>query len=818
MKTIITKIFYTLLLVTIGWSVSFAQTGKSGGAKVSGSLVNEQGKPMDYATVSLIKATDSTLVKGALSNDNGVYTFDHITAGKYLVRATVVGYQKAVSTPFTVTENAANVTAPALSMRTGSTELKGVTITASKPLIERKIDRTVMNVENSVLAAGNTALEILAKAPGVTVDKDDNISLKGKQGVTVMINDKLTYLSAAQLATLLRTTDGNTIKSIEIITNPSAKYDAAGNSGIINIKLKKNSQSGTNGSVTVGVAKATFWRDNASLNLNHKEGNLNVFGTFSRGDNKNTRDIYIDRTTRDTTGKATYFNQFTRMPHVYHYNNYRVGADYDVTSKNTIGFVVSGYSNSEVDNNDGNTKIGSVPNVADSSLTTVSTIDQTYKNFAANLNDRFKIDTSGQELSVDLDYSKFKNTSIAQYDTHYFLADGSPQHAPQLLRNQTPSNITIYTGKADYTKPLSKTVKLETGVKFSSVKTDNDLQAQIFDGNSYINDTTRTNRFIYTEKVSAGYLNLNKQFKKTSVQLGVRAEYTQSDGNLVGSTPVKRDYLDFFPSAFINHTLNDKNEISLSYSRRIDRPGYDNLNPFVYYLDPYTFSKGNAFLKPQYTNNFEFNYTYNKSINVSLGYSRTTDVITEIILTDNQSKKTYQTNLNLQTQNSYSVNVNAPYTITKWWTGNVDVNGFYLGFKSDSVGTGNLNDGQFTVQIKATQTLTFGSYKFEIRGDYQSPLTYGIYKIRPQYGVDAGVSHSFANKKANIKLALDDIFYLRRNNLSSRAIGNDFDIRQNYDSRVGRLTFTYNFGNSSIKSRERRTGAESEKGRVKGAN
>ncbi|SDQ00913.1 Outer membrane receptor proteins, mostly Fe transport [Mucilaginibacter sp. OK268] len=822
MKTLTNNIFCTLLLVAISWSTSFAQGGKSGGAKVSGSLLNEQGKPMDYATVSLIRATDSTVVKGALSNDNGVYTFDNIRSGKYLIKASVVGYQKAVTTPFTVPESATTVTAPALSMRAGSTELKGVTITASKPLIERKIDRTVMNVENSVLAAGNTALEILEKAPGVTVDKDDNISLKGKQGVTVMINDKLTYLSAAQLATLLRSTDGNTIKSIEIITNPSAKYDAAGNSGIINIKLKKNSQSGTNGSITVGVARGAFWRDNSSLNLNHKQGNLNVFGTFSRGDNKNTRDIYIDRVTRerDSTGKVignpTYFTQFTRMPHVYHYNNYRVGADYDVSSKNTIGFVVSGYSNSEVDNNDGNTKIGSAPNGADSSLTTVSTIDQTYKNFAANLNDRFKIDTSGQELSVDLDYSKFKNNSIAEYNTNYFLSDGSQQHAPQLLRNQTPSNITIYTGKVDYAKPLSKTVKLETGAKFSSVKTDNDLQAQIFNGNSYINDTTRTNRFIYTEKITAGYLNLNKQFKKTSIQLGLRGEYTQSNGNLLGSTPVDRSYFNIFPSVFINRTLNDKNEVSFTYSRRIDRPGYDDLNPFIYYLDPYTFSKGNAFLKPQYTNNFEFNYTYNKSINVSLNYSRTTDVITEIILTE--GKKSFQTNLNLQTQNSYSLNINAPYTITKWWTGNVDVNSFYLGFKSDSVGTGKLSSGQVTVQVKATQTLTFGSYRFEIRGDYQSPLTYGIYKIRPRYGIDAGVSHSFANKKANIKLALDDIFYMRRNNLSSRTLGNDFDIRQNYDSRVGRLTFTYNFGNNKIKAREHRSGADDEKGRVKGAN
>ena len=817
MKTLIHNIFYTLLLVVISWGVSFAQGGKSAGAKVSGSLSNEQGKPMDYATVSLIRAADSTLVKGALSNDNGVYTFDHINAGKYMVKATVVGYEKAVSTPFTVSENTPTVAAPALSMKAGNTTLKTVNITANKPLIERKIDRTVMNVENSVLAAGNTAMEILAKAPGVTIDKDDNISLKGKQGVTVMINDKLTYLTSAQLATLLKSTDGNTIKSIEIITNPSAKYDAAGNSGIINIKLKKNSQSGTNGSITVGAAKGKFWRDNSSLNLNHKEGNLNVFGTFSRGDNKRLRDIAIDRTTRDSTGRPTYFKQFTAMQSTNHYNNYRIGADYDVTSKNTIGFVVSGYSNTEKDNNDGKTTIGAQPNVVDTSLNTTSVIDQSYKNFALNLNDRLKIDTSGQELSIDLDYSKFKNNSNARYDTYYFLANGQSAKDPQLLRNQTPSNITIYTGKVDYTKPLTKTIKLEAGAKFSSVKTDNDLQAQIDEGNGYINDTTRTNRFIYTEKITAGYLNLNKQFKKTSVQLGLRSEYTQSNGDLMGQSAVKRSYLNFFPSVFINQTLNDKNEISFSYSRRIDRPGYDDLNPFVYYLDPYTFSQGNAFLRPQYTNNFEFNYTYNKSVNVSLGYSRTTDVIAELVLT--QGQKTFETHQNLQIQDSYNINITTPYTITKWWTGNVNLNGFYLGFKSNGVNNqGNLNNGQAAFQAKTTQTLTFGSYRFEIMGDYQSALTYSIFKIKPRYGVDAGVSHSFADKKANIKLALDDIFYLRRNNVSSQVLNNDFQVRQKGDSRVGRITFTYNFGNSKIKSREHRSGADDEKGRVKGNN
>ena len=815
MKTII-NITFTCLLVAISWGVSFAQTAKPGTAKVSGSLLNDQGKPMDYASVSLLRAADSTIVKGALSNDNGVYIFDRIPAGKYLIKATVIGYEKAVSKPFNVEESAATVAAPALSMRTASTALTQVNITASKPLIERKIDRTVMNVENSVLAAGNTAMEILAKAPGVTVDKDDNISLKGKQGVTVMINDKLTYLSAAQLATLLKSTDGNTIKTIEIITNPSAKYDAAGNSGIINIKLKKNTQNGTNGSITVGGAKSKYWRDNSSLNINHKEGNLNLFGSLSRGDNKRGHDLGINRIVTDSVGNKTYFNQLSSMPSAYHYNNYRLGADYDITAKHTIGFVVSGYSNSGNDNNNTYTVIGKQFGVADSSLRTGSVFHQSYKNFALNLNDRLKIDTSGQELSFDLDYSKFKNNNNSQYNTDYFLPDGSVQHAPQLLRNQTPSNITIYSGKVDYAKPLTKTIKLEAGAKFSSVKTDNDLRAQIFDGSNYINDTTRSNRFIYSEKIKAGYINLNKQFKKTSVQLGLRAEQTESNGELMGSSAVKRSYLNFFPSVFVNQTLNDKNEISLSYSRRIDRPGYDDLNPFIYYLDPYTFSKGNAFLNPQYTQNFEFNYTYNKTINVSLGYSRTTDAITELILSE--GKKTFQTNANLQTQNNYNANINAPYTITKWWTGNINVTGFYMGFKSDSLAGFNFNDGQVAVQARTTQTFKFGTYRFEVMGDYQSPLTYGIYKIRPRYSVDMGLSHSFLDKKANVKLACDDIFNIRRNDLSSHVINNNFTIKQRNDTRVLRLTFTYNFGNNKIKAREHRSGADDEKGRVKGSN
>lgn len=819
MKQTLLKTLCIFSLLLLNTAALFAQTTKPS-ATVSGVLVDEKDMPMGYATISLLKVQDSTIVKGTLSNEAGVYSFDHISTGQYIIKATVIGYEKAISKPFVVTDGAASFAVPALKILPGSHTLNAVTITASKPLIERKDDRVVMNVENSVLAAGNSAMEILERAPGVSIDKDDNISLKGKQGVTVMINDKLTYLSAAQLATLLRSTDGTTIQSIEIITNPSAKYDAAGNSGIINIKLKKNKQTGTNGSATLGVGYGKFGKDNSTLSLNHKDGNLNLFGSFSHDDRKGEQDDNIKRIVTDSAGGKTYFNQLSQQPKINHDNSYRFGADYDLSAKNTIGFLASGYFNTENDNNTNTTYIGTTPTVVNSYQNTLSQINQTYNNFALNLNDKFKIDTNGQQLSVDLDYSKFNNNSNSQYNTYFFLPDGSTAALPVFLREQTPSAINIRTAKADYTYPINKTFKLETGIKLSSVTTDNNLQAQQQVNGNYTNDSTLTNHFIYTEKIDAAYVNLSKSYKNTSIQAGLRTEYTSSTGDLTNTNEVvTRHYLDFFPSIFINHTVNDKNELGISYSRRIDRPGYDALNPFVYYLDQYTYTQGNPFLNPQYTNNFELNYTYNKAITLTLGYSHTSDAITQILVTNVVSKATFQTNVNLQSQNTYTANLYAPYTISKWWTGYVNATLFYLGYKSDSLLGANLQRGQLAYQVRATQTLQIAKgYKAEVTANYQSALTYSIFNLKQRYNADAGISHAFAGNKANVKLSVSDIFNTLNNGVTSNYQANNIALKQKDETRIARLTFTYNFGNSKIKTHNHEGGADDLKGRVKGAN
>ena len=816
MKQLFTKISFALLLVIISVAATLGQTKPT--AKISGLLLDADGKPMQYASVSLLKATDSTVVKGTLSTDAGLYIFDHINNGNYVIRATAVGYTKTVSTPFKVA-GTDEVKLPELKMRDNSTSLSTVTVVAAKPLVERKIDRTVMNVENSVLAAGNSAMEILERAPGVTVDKDDNISMNGKQGVTVMINDKLTYLSAAQLATLLRSTDGNTIQSIELITNPSAKYDAAGNSGIINIKLKKNKEAGTNGSASVTAAMGYYFRDNASLSLNHKEGAVNFFGNFNHNDGQFNRLLQIDRQVTGGNGKSTYFEQTTSMPQIRHNNSYRFGADYDSSPNNTIGFVVNGYFNQENDFNINPTRIGSTPTGTDSLQNTTSVFKQQYKDFAANINDRYQINKDGQQITFDLDYSKFNNGNNAQYETDYFLPNGTVQRPPMFLKNESPSTIQIRSGKADYTNPITKTLKFESGIKYSDVKTDNDLEAQILKNGVYINDATRTNRFIYDEKISAGYVNLSQEYKKTSIQLGLRGEYTTSNGDLITNNQVvNRSYFDLFPSLFINHTFSDKHQLGFSYSRRIDRPGYDDLNPFTYYLDPYTYQKGNPFLNPQYTNSFELNYSYNKTINVTFGYAKTNDVITQIILTDTAKKASFQTNLNLQTKNSYYLTVNTPYTITKWFTGNVNFTGFYDQFISPEVLGATLNRGQLAFHAQVTQSFLFAGFRAELMENYLSALSEGLFDIRPQYNVDLGISKSFAAKKINVKLAVSDIFNTRTNNVNLNYQADQMQIHQKNDTRVTRLTLTYNFGNSKIKARNHQSGAEDEKGRVKGAN
>ncbi|RNL49780.1 TonB-dependent receptor domain-containing protein [Pedobacter jejuensis] len=803
-----------IFLAVIASLNTYAQTTPK--ANITGAILDENKKPADYVTVVLFKASDSSIVKTGFTDPNGLFGFNISVPGNYYYKASNMGYKTVKSKIVTLTDGNQKIDFGTVQLVSTTENLKEVNIAVTKPLIERKMDKVVMNVSSSAIMTGSTALEVLQKAPGVSVDQNDNISMQGKQGVLIQLDGKQTYMSNADVANLLRNMQSSEIETIELITNPSSKYDASGNSGIINIKTKKSKNGGTNGSINATAGYGKNFRGNAGLNLNHRTQKLNIFGNYNYGRTERENLIAIDRISNGTPD--TYFMQSGVSNRKQQNNNFKAGLDYFIDKKNTIGLLVNGYFNNGTEAAKNNTFIGSSFQTVDSTLLSNSLQTNKYNNLSYNLNYKSVLDTAGSELSADFDYSKYNGNDVSDYENDYLLPNGSRIRPINYTRNNTPSKIDIKAFKVDYNVALGKSIKLEAGVKSSWVKTDNDLQAEEFINNLWQNDIRRSNQFVYDENVNAAYTNINKQFKNTSIQLGLRVEQTNSTGNLITTnTIVERSYWDFFPTLFVQQTLNKNNQLGFSYSRRIDRPSYDALNPFIYYLDQYTYSKGNPFLKPQYTNNVELSYTFMQKYMLSIGYSRTNDVITEVLLPDEAQKALYQTNENLAKNISYNANLNIPVKVAKWWEMNNNLNVFYLSFEAPDLAGSALKTGKTSFQFKSQQSFTIVSgFTAELNGSYESPLDYGTLSIKSRYSIDAGLSKSLMNKKASLKLALSDVFNTYKTDLSSAYPGLKYDVHQKNESQIGRITFTYRFGKNEIKpARRRSTGTEAEQNRMK---
>lgn len=811
------KTFYKLSLIILAIFTSFEVTAQTTPkANITGIILDENKKPADYVTVVLFKAADSSIVKTAFTDQTGAFGFAVNTKGNYFYKASSMGY-KTLKSKVATLDDSQKIDFGSAQLSAASQSLKEVTVAANVPLVERKMDRTVMNVASSSIASGSTALELLQKAPGVNVDQNDNISMQGKQGVLIQIDGKQTYMSSGDVANLLRGMQSSEIETIELITNPSAKYDAAGNSGIINIKTKKNKGGGTNGSLIGAFGRGTKFRSSAGGSINHRTKSLNLFGNYNFYQRDRETFMEIDRIATVSPSNR-YFSQRSDFSKRNHGQNFKAGIDYFINKNNTIGVLVTGYDGSNKEFSVNRTRIGGSFAQQDSSVLANNIIRNKYNNFSYNLNYKSVLDSAGQELTIDLDYGRYKGNDDADYVSDYFFNNGSLIRPTVITRNITPSVINIKAFKIDYALPLKKQMKLEAGLKSSWVTTDNNLIAEQFLNNNWQNNKLLSNQFVYDENVNAAYVNFNKQFKKTSIQLGLRAEQTTSKGNSITTNKViEREYLNFFPSVFVNQTLDKNNDISLSYSRRIDRPSYDALNPFVYFLDQYTYSQGNPFLNPQYTNNFEFTYLLKKKYSVTLNYSRTIDVITEVILPDNEKQALYQTNQNIATQNAYSMVINVPVSLTKWWSSNNNLNLFHIGFKAPDIAGQKLDNKSTSFQFKSQHSFKIQpGLSAELNFSYDSPVTFGVMEIGTRHGFDAGVSKSLLNKKASLKLAANDIFNTQINNINSAFPGLYYTLYGVNDRQYVSLTFTYRFGKNEIKpARNRSTGLEAEQGRMK---
>ncbi|MEO7766873.1 MAG: outer membrane beta-barrel protein, partial [Ferruginibacter sp.] len=546
---------FFLLLVSL-----FA--AKSNG-QVSGYTKDEQGTPIKGATISLLAAKDSAIIKLAVSKENGAYSFSNIKEGRYLLKASYVEYQPAFSPRFDL--GATAVDAPDFKLTKLPNNLKGVTVTAQKPMIEMKADKMIVNVEGTINSVGSDALELLRKSPGVLVDKDDNLSLSGKNGVQVYIDGRPTPLGGQDLSNYLKSLNSSQIEAIEIITNPSAKYEAAGNAGIINIRLKKNKSLGTNGSVNAGWNIGTYAKYNAGINLNHRDKKINLFGNYSYNEGINENSIGIYRTVGDSL-----FNQNGLITMKNKSHNFKVGADYFIDAKNTIGVIVNGTISDPTINNRGVTPITYLPSktvnrilVADNSSV------QKRNNLNFNLNYSYTV-PNGKSLVVNADHGYYDINSNQFQPNYYFDATGQIPINSVIYRMIAPTTINISSLKADWEQPFKKGT-LGFGGKAAYVKTNNDFQRYNVYGGTDQLDRDRSNVFDYKENISAAYVNYNRALKGITLQAGVRMEYTGSEGNSTGQKPAsggyvtyseifKRNYTDFFPSAAITFNKNPKNQ------------------------------------------------------------------------------------------------------------------------------------------------------------------------------------------------------------------------------------------------------------------
>lgn len=807
------KVLLTTCLIVTATAV-FAQDSLVS-CSVAGTVKGDQNNALASATVNLRAPIDSSIVKIAATSDSGKFVFDGLKPSNYLLDVTMTGYHR-LTIPVVLRDSVRQTLSDIHLLKSIKT-MEVVVITRQKPLIDYQVDKVVLNVENTALAAGNNALELLQKAPGVTVDQD-KISLKGKNGVLIMIDGKPTYLSQDQLASLLRGTMASAISSIELITNPSAKYDAAGGSGIINIRMKKNENYGTNGMIGASGGYGRYHKVDGSFEINHRQKAFNIFANYVIANRLNFVSLDLQR---DVTagGQTSYFNSSFYTKYFSTTHNFKSGIDFFLNSRNTLGLLVSGNLYSGRSDETGVNDLGSIPGKIDSSITATNFGRSPRTLLSYDLNYKSVFDSTGSNLMLSVDYSRSTTNDNINYNSVFTDENGSPYRPKTVFSNVAPTAVNIYVGKADYTLIWGKTAKLEAGAKYSYVNTSNDLYHDtLMQEGGYGTDFGRSNQFDYTEKVAAGYVSVSKDFRNTSIQAGVRGENTQSSGLLVtDSSKVDRKYFNLFPTFFIKQKLSSRQTIGFSYSRRIDRPDYALLNPFIYYIDQYTYTKGNPYLNPQYTHSLELNYILNGKYSASLNYSRTKDVISPVILTDSVTKVIYRTNQNLSVNNYYSLYLNAPVDFTPWWSSSNNFILFYSKYEEPNLDGAVLSLGKLAYQASTNQVFKISATsKVELNATYFSPSITGVFLRHAYYGIDFAFNQTFWNKKINVTLGVNDLLNTRgKQTLSNSMPNSNFTAHTAFDSRVIRLSVRFRFGNNKVKATEKESSAKLEENRLK---
>jgi hypothetical protein len=790
-------------------------------AQVTGRVTGNNKKAIDGATVLLLNGKDSVLVKSTLSNPDGSFAFANIQSGVYRVKVTSIGYQTYSGPEFNLGDQLKVL--PVIVLNTASLALKQVEVTAQKAYIEQKIDRTVVHVGASISNTGANALEALEKAPGVTIEDNGTISLKGKSGVMVLIDDKPTYLSGEDLANFLKAMPASQLDQIELMTNPPAKYDAAGNAGLINIKTRKSKIKGFNGSLAASGGMAESWRTLESLNLNYHTGKVNLFGLLGYGVQNGYRRLDLTRINLDGNRLVSSSYNEVALFHPVTYNpNLKMGMDYYVSPKTTIGFVLTGTLSKGNNYNQVNSDLRDNSGRIDSIITSNN---NTYtKNYSGSINVNYshQFDSLGKVLTFDLDYLKYNNHRDQTFFNNTYNAAGVLGSVQDITAN-LPATIAIYAAKTDFVQPLCGKAKLSFGLKTSYVNTDNAANYfNVVNGASTV-DNDNTNRFLYKENINAAYTSFNQEYGRFALQAGLRMEHTDVSGHQLGNarapdSSFTQHYTGLFPTAYLLYKLDSagNNTLKLAYGRRITRPYYADLNPFVTILDKYSIIEGNPFLRPQYSDDFQFMYSYKSVFSFGMEYNPNSNSLMEY---DFQRGGIFvaQT-INLGKRIFMGLEANLQLDPVKWWNFSLHTELNHTTYQGQLTSSYLNNSSTYIYLSNNNQFDLPHGWSAELYTFYVSPSTDGQFAHIFREQTNVGIAKRILKNKGTVKLAFRDIFNA---NMQGGSITNVPNVLATYHNdnanRSVTLGFTYNFGSNKNDKKKIDTGnaADSEAGRVR---
>ena len=769
--------------------------------QLSGTITDGSNSPVPFATAALLRS-DSTAITGVMAGDDGKFVIENVAAGEYILQVSFIGYNRVHQQVNVPAQSDVGV----IRIIETTASLQEIVVTAQRPLIDHRIDRIVVNIAGNMITAGLNINDLLKQMPGLVVDQDGNVRLNGRSA-TVYINGRPTRLPQEQIAMMLNGMMGDVVDRVELIDNPSSRYEAGMSAAIVNIRLKRDMSLGLNGSAqaSAGTTDHNF-ASRGGLNLNYRSKQLNIFGNYGYNDVPFYSDLWQLRN-YDGEIPITY-DQHTLIEMKSPSHTLRTGIDWFVAPKHTVGLLFIGTYNENKGNMISTADVmqnGEIVSYVFANTKPVSKFNsQMY-----NLNYRFDGEKNGV-LSADLDIGHVYSYSTQNIQSRYRNVDGSAPPPPIEFQNSGPRDIEIFSIKLDYEKQLSERSKFETGLKTGQTVTDNNILYEIVH-----EALEEEDNFKYTEQVSAAYLTYSHRFGKFAAMAGVRAEYTFIEGVPTNNDTFSDDYFRLFPSAYMHYQINDKQGLNLSYSRKINRPGFSLLNPFRIYADPFTFQSGNSYLDPAYINTFALRYNIS-NYSANLSYSVTNDIFEQDYVQNNENHTLGLIPNNIGKREQLTLSVSVPLQIATWYNVFLNSETFYIMADTRHNGEQFLNE-YFRAFIFMTNNFTIlPTLRANVQMWWSSSSWQGIFEQKERWSTSAQISKTLFSNRLTLSLSCNDIF----NSVVSRGkmkFGNiDQNIRQETNQRHILFTVRYSFGSQQIRTaRNRNVGIEEEMGRTR---